>query len=220
MGTAPSWRDPPIVRCQGRAVGGVTVVQGVPVSGGGYRSLRAAVPPVHPLAARRRGADVGTGRRGHVRDDPSVVGHVRPRLRPPAPSPPPLPGDTWHRYEAFVKIQGAQKYLWRAVNQDGNVLDMLVQSLRDTAAVPQVIVTDKLRSYGAALWTRSMPSILSPWRVGRARREPPPSSVSSLDFATRHLDFFPSPGRSPTVPGNLQPHLPALPTTPSPTHHQ
>jgi putative transposase len=75
----------------------------------------------------------------------------------------PQPGDKWHLDEVFIKINGEQKYLWRAVDQDGNVLDILVQSRRDTAAarrffrtlltktggVPRVIVTDKLRSYGA-----------------------------------------------------------------------
>ncbi|MEU0836355.1 IS6 family transposase [Streptomyces sp. NPDC005969] len=76
----------------------------------------------------------------------------------------PRPGDKWHLDEVFIKINGELKYLWRAVDQDGNVLDILVQSRRDkaaarpffrrlmtkTRAVPRVIVTDKLRSYGAA----------------------------------------------------------------------
>ncbi|MFC9643869.1 IS6 family transposase [Streptomyces mirabilis] len=76
----------------------------------------------------------------------------------------PRPGDKWHLDEVFIKVNGVQKYLWRAVDQDGNVLDILVQNRRDKAAarrffrrlmkktrsVPRVIVTDKLRSYGAA----------------------------------------------------------------------
>ena len=76
----------------------------------------------------------------------------------------PQPGDKWHLDEVFIKINGEQKYLWRAVDQDGAVLDILVQNRRDTAAarrffrrllkttatVPRVIVTDKLRSYAAA----------------------------------------------------------------------
>ncbi|WP_338678080.1 IS6 family transposase [Streptomyces sp. SCSIO 30461] len=84
----------------------------------------------------------------------------------------PRPGDKWHLDEVFVKINGEQKYLWRAVDQDGNVLDVLVQSHRDKAAarrffrklmkrtrsVPRVIVTDKLRSYGAA-HREVMPSV-------------------------------------------------------------
>ncbi|KFF95503.1 transposase [Streptomyces scabiei] len=84
----------------------------------------------------------------------------------------PRPGDKWHLDEVFIKINGEPKYLWRAVDQDGNVLDILVQNRRDKAAarrffrrlmkkthaVPRVIVTDKLRSYGAA-HREVMPSV-------------------------------------------------------------
>ncbi|MEV0696077.1 IS6 family transposase [Streptomyces sp. NPDC050388] len=80
-------------------------------------------------------------------------------------------GDRWHLDEVFIKINRERKYLWRAVDADGNVLDILVQSRRDEAAdrrffrrplkgigaVPRVIITDKLRSYGAA-HLRVMPS--------------------------------------------------------------
>jgi putative transposase len=73
-------------------------------------------------------------------------------------------GDKWHLGEVFIWINGRQHYLWRAVDQDGNVLDVLVQSRRNALAtnkffrklltrlerVPQVIVTDKLRSYQVA----------------------------------------------------------------------
>ncbi len=44
----------------------------------------------------------------------------------------PEPDDTWFPGEVFVKIGGIRKYLWRAVDQDGNVLDVLVQSRRHT----------------------------------------------------------------------------------------
>jgi putative transposase len=74
--------------------------------------------------------------------------------------------------EVFVRINGELKYLWRAVDQDGNVLDILVQNRRNkaaarrffrrlmkkTRAVPRVIITDKLRSYGAA-HREVMPSV-------------------------------------------------------------
>ncbi|MFJ1551923.1 IS6 family transposase [Streptomyces sp. NPDC088246] len=84
----------------------------------------------------------------------------------------PRPGDKWHLDEVFVKINGELKYLWRAVDADGNVLDILAQGRRDKAAarrffhkllkktcsVPRVIVTDKLRSYGAA-HREVMPSV-------------------------------------------------------------
>jgi putative transposase len=76
----------------------------------------------------------------------------------------PRPGDEWHLDEVFVRIGGKLHYLWRAVDQHGTVLDVLVQSRRDTKAakrffrkllkglqyVPRVIVTDKLKSYAAA----------------------------------------------------------------------
>jgi len=43
-------------------------------------------------------------------------------------------GDTWHLDEGFVNIQGRQQYLWRAVDQDGDVIDILVQPRRDRRA--------------------------------------------------------------------------------------
>jgi putative transposase len=74
------------------------------------------------------------------------------------------PGDTWHLDEVFLTINGQRQYLWRAVDEDGNVLDILVTPRRDTKAatrffrklltgleyVPRVVVTDKLGSYQAA----------------------------------------------------------------------
>src|SRR6266478_3639399 len=76
----------------------------------------------------------------------------------------PRPGDKWHLDEVFLKINGRLHYLWRAVDQDGDVLDILVQTSRDKKAakkffrkllkglqyVPRLIVTDKLRSYSAS----------------------------------------------------------------------
>src|SRR5262245_12254643 len=76
----------------------------------------------------------------------------------------PRPGDKWHIDEVFLSIKGENHYLWRAVDQEGQVLDILVQRRRDKRAakkflrkllkgltyVPRVLITDKLRSYGAA----------------------------------------------------------------------
>jgi putative transposase len=73
-------------------------------------------------------------------------------------------GDTFFIDEVFVKINGKQHYLWRAVDQDGEVVDVFLQARRDGAAAkrffkrllrssgsePRKIVTDKLRSYGVA----------------------------------------------------------------------
>lgn len=70
----------------------------------------------------------------------------------------------WHLDEMFVKINGERYYLWRAVNHEGEVLESYVTKTRDKKAAlkflkksmrrygrPNAIVTDKLRSYGAAL---------------------------------------------------------------------
>ena len=73
-------------------------------------------------------------------------------------------GDTFYIDEVFVKIQGQQHYLWRAVDQDGEIIDVFLQRRRDAKAAkrffkrllkthrnePRKIVTDKLRSYGVA----------------------------------------------------------------------
>src|SRR3954449_11272755 len=76
----------------------------------------------------------------------------------------PDPGDKWHLDEVGLMISGKKHWLWRAVDQDGFVLDVLVQSRRDKRAakrllrkllkrqtrVPRVMTTDKLASYSAA----------------------------------------------------------------------
>jgi putative transposase len=77
----------------------------------------------------------------------------------------PVAHDRWHLDEMVVSIAGRYMYMWRAVDSEGEVLDVLVQPRRDGAAAlkllrkllkrrgfaPTVIVTDRLRSYGAAL---------------------------------------------------------------------
>jgi putative transposase len=73
-------------------------------------------------------------------------------------------GDKWHLDEVVISIRGEKHWLWRAVDQDGFVLDVLVQSRRNAEAAwrlmrkllkaqshaPRIIITDKLRSYDAA----------------------------------------------------------------------
>jgi putative transposase len=77
----------------------------------------------------------------------------------------PRPSDRWLLDEMVVRIAGKRMYLWRAVDHEGEVLDVLVQRRRDTRAAlrvmrkllrkqgfaPKFLVTDKLRSYGSAL---------------------------------------------------------------------
>jgi putative transposase len=78
------------------------------------------------------------------------------RDRPPT-------GDKWHLDEVEIPICGKKHWLWRAVDQNGTTLEILVQSRRNTQAakrfmrklmkkygMPRVMITDKLRSYGAA----------------------------------------------------------------------
>ena len=76
----------------------------------------------------------------------------------------PTPGDKWHLDEVAINIAGRKHWLWRAVDQHGIVLDILVQSRRNAKAAkrllrkllkkqgvaPRVMITDKLASYGAA----------------------------------------------------------------------
>ena len=76
----------------------------------------------------------------------------------------PRPHAVWHLDEVYLKIDGRMVYLWRAVDAEGEVLDVLVQSKRDKraalklmrkllrkyAVVPERMVTDDLRSYSAA----------------------------------------------------------------------
>ena len=58
----------------------------------------------------------------------------------------------WHLDEVFVKINGETHYLWRAVDHEGEVLESYVTKRRDRKAIqPHIIVTDKLRSYRAAM---------------------------------------------------------------------
>src|SRR5271154_498258 len=76
----------------------------------------------------------------------------------------PRPSERWHLDEMVVRIAGRRMYLWRAVDHEGEVLDMLVQRRRDRRAAlrlmrkllrklgfaPKLLATDKLGSYGAA----------------------------------------------------------------------
>ncbi len=73
-------------------------------------------------------------------------------------------GDAWYLDEVFVTIQGERQYLWRAVDQDGDTIDILVQRRRNKKAAerffrrllkgqgrePRWLMTDKLKSYDAA----------------------------------------------------------------------
>src|SRR5204863_9192963 len=86
----------------------------------------------------------------------------------------PRPTDRWHLDEMVVRIAGRQMYLWRAVDHEGEVLDMLVQRRRDKRAAlrlmrkllrkqgfaPELLVTDKLGSYGSAFRQLHLTSLM------------------------------------------------------------
>jgi len=89
---------------------------------------------------------------------------IRSDVRQPLRRRVPRVGNKWHLYDVALKIAGVKHWLWRAVDQNGVVLDVLVQRRRDKQAAkrllrkllkkqmrpPRVMITDKLASYGAA----------------------------------------------------------------------
>ena len=95
-------------------------------------------------------------RRWGLKFGPAFAGRLRRRR--------PRPGDTWHLDEVYLRINGQLHYLWRAVDQHGVVLDILVQERRNASSAkrffkrllkglrhkPRRLVTDGLRSYGVA----------------------------------------------------------------------
>jgi putative transposase len=110
-------------------------------------------------AARRTAVDADVGRAAQVwvlKFGPMITRRLR-RHRP-------RPSNRWHLDEMVVRIAGERMYLWRAVDHEGEVLDMLVQRRRDSRAAlrlmrkllkkqgfaPKLLITDKLRSYAAA----------------------------------------------------------------------
>jgi len=102
-----------------------------------------------------------------------MVSTVWPGVRATSSAPPRSVRRHLQLDELFVAIQGRQQYLWRAVDEDGDVIDILVQSRRNRRAavrffrtllkgqgcVPRRLITDKLRSYSAARRT-VMPSVV------------------------------------------------------------
>jgi putative transposase len=119
----------------------------------------------------------------------------------------PRPGDKWHLDEVFLTMNGQRHYLWRAVDQDGHVLDILVQRRRDKKAaktffrkllkgltyVPRVIITDQLKSYGAALRER-LPSV--DHRQHRYLNNRAENSHQPTRQRERRMQRFKSPGHA------------------------
>src|ERR1700752_3428671 len=93
-----------------------------------------------------------------------LVNHFGPLIAADLRKRRPKPHTTWHLDEVYLKIDGHMVYLWRAVDAEGEVLDVLVQSRRNKRAAlklmrkllkkygtgPEKLITDDLRSYSAA----------------------------------------------------------------------
>src|SRR5476651_1318532 len=136
---------------------------------------------------------------------PTVAADLRKRR--------PKPHATWHLDEVYLKINGRMVYLWRAVDAEGEVLDVLVQSRRNKKAalrlmrkllkkyafVPDKLVTDELRSYAAAASDLGIAKRheRGRWRNNRAenshqltrRREYKMQGFKSVAYAQRFLSF-------------------------------
>jgi putative transposase len=138
----------------------------------------------------------------------------------------PRPGDTWHLDEVFLRINGEQHYLWRAVDQHGVVLDILVQNRRSAAAArrffnrllrglqykPRRLITDGLRSYGVAK-RAVLPEVrhrTSRYLNNRAENAPADPATRAAD-ATVQITL---PGTA--VPIGARNHLWSFPPTASP----
>jgi putative transposase len=119
----------------------------------------------------------------------------------------PRPGAKWPLDEVFIAIHKERHYLWRAVAQEGNVLDILVQSRRHKQAakkcfrkllkgcqyVPRVIITDKLKSYGAAK-RESLPGVEH--RQHRYLNNRAENSHQPTRQRERRMQGFKSPGHA------------------------
>jgi putative transposase len=154
------------------------------------------------LAERGIAVSYETVRRWVNHFGPMIAAHLRKRR--------PKPHATWHLDEVYLKIDGRMVYLWRAVDAEGEVLDVLVQSKRNKHAAlrlmrkllkkyafaPERLVTDDLRSYGAAARDRGR------WKNNRAENSHQPtrrrerkmqrfkSAGSAQKFLSTHAAVF------------------------------
>jgi putative transposase len=133
------------------------------------------------------------------------VNHFGPMIAAQLRKRRPKPHATWHLDEVFLKIDGRTAYLWRAVDAEGEVLDVLVQSKRNKHAalklmrnllkkyafVPERLVTDDLPSYGAAARDLGIEHLheRGRWRNNRAENSHQPTRRRE-----RKMQRFKSPG--------------------------
>ena len=141
------------------------------------------------------------------------VNHFGPMIAADLRKRRPRPYTTWHLDEVYLKIAGRMVYLWRAVDSEGEVLDVLVQSKRNKHAalklmrkllkkygfVPHRMITDDLRSYGAAAHDLGIDSRheRGRWKNNRAENSHQPTRRIGAQDATVQ-----EPGCSPEIPLN------------------
>jgi transposase-like protein len=133
------------------------------------------------------------------------VNHFGPKIAADLRKRRPKPHTTWHLDEVYLKIDGRMVYLWRAVDAEGEVLDVLVQAKRNKRAalklmrkllknygfVPDKLVTDDLRSYRAAVHDLGISNrhVRGRWRNNRAENSHQPTRRRE-----RKMQGFKSPG--------------------------
>ena len=149
------------------------------------------------LAERGIAVSYETIRRWVNHFEPIIAADLRKRR--------PRPHSIWHMDEVYLKIGGRMVYLWRAVDAEGEVLDVLVQSKRNKHAamklmrkllrkygfVPGQLVTDDLRSYGAAAHELG---IASRHERGRWKNNRAENSHQPTRRRERKMQRFKSPG--------------------------
>ena len=149
------------------------------------------------LAERGIAVSYETIRRWVNHFEPIIAADLRKRR--------PRPHSIWHMDEVYLKIGGRMVYLWRAVDAEGEVLDVLVQSKRNKHAamklmrkllrkygfVPDQLVTDDLRSYGAAAHELG---IASRHERGRSKNNRAENSHQPTRRRERKMQRFKSPG--------------------------
>ena len=143
------------------------------------------------LAERGIAVSYETVRRWVNHFAPTIAAQLRKRR--------PKPHATWHLDEAYLKIDGRMAYLWRAVDAEGEVLDVLVQSRRNKHAalklmrkllkkyafVPERLVTDDLRSYDAAARALGLSRLheRGRWKNNRGRKFAPADPTAGAQDA-------------------------------------
>jgi putative transposase len=135
--------------------------------------------------------------------------------------------DTWHLDEVYLKINGKTHYVWRAVDQYGNVLDILVQNRRNKNAakkffrkllnglqyIPRVIITNKLKSYSAAK-REILPGVEH--RQHKGLNNWAENSHHPTRLREKKMRRFKSARTGATLSLRLRSHSWAFPTAPSP----